>query len=103
MRVACWRDPDRAAASNTWYAFERGCCRNATPPPTSKDRTLIGSVLAKVFGTKNEREIKRIQPLVDRINALEAEIQKLTDEQLRAKTQEFKQRIQDNLEAELGA
>jgi preprotein translocase subunit SecA len=63
---------------------------------------LIGSVLAKVFGTKNEREIKRIQPLVDRINALEPEIEKLTDEQLRAKTQEFKQRVQAHLEAELG-
>jgi preprotein translocase subunit SecA len=64
---------------------------------------LIGSVLAKVFGTKNEREVKRIQPQVTRINALEPEIEKLTDEQLRAKTQEFKQRIQDHLEAELGA
>ncbi|MCU1310316.1 MAG: protein translocase subunit secA [Candidatus Angelobacter sp.] len=64
---------------------------------------MIGSVLAKVFGTKNEREIKRIQPQIDRINALEPEIQQLSDEQLRAKTQEFKQKIQDHLEAELGA
>ncbi|MCU1284664.1 MAG: protein translocase subunit secA [Acidobacteriales bacterium] len=64
---------------------------------------MIGSVLAKVFGTKNEREVKRIQPLVLRVNELEAETEKLSDEQLRLKTQEFKQRIQEHLQAELGA
>ena len=64
---------------------------------------MIGNVLAKVFGTKNEREIKRIRPLVERINALESEVEKLSDEQLRAKTDEFKRRIQASLEKELGA
>ncbi|HEX6894294.1 MAG TPA: hypothetical protein VF146_03420, partial [Bryobacteraceae bacterium] len=49
---------------------------------------MINTVLGKVFGTKNEREIKRLRPRVAAINALEPEMQKLTDEQLRAKTDE---------------
>jgi preprotein translocase subunit SecA len=58
---------------------------------------LINTLLGKVFGTKNEREVKRLQPRVETINALEAEIQKLSDEQLRAKTAEFRARIQERL------
>jgi preprotein translocase subunit SecA len=58
---------------------------------------LINTLLGKVFGTKNEREIKRLLPRVAAINALEPEMQKLSDEQLRAKTDEFRKRIQDRL------
>jgi len=58
---------------------------------------LINTVIAKVFGTKNERELKRLVPLVQQINALEPEIQKLSDHELRAKTEEFRARIQDRL------
>jgi preprotein translocase subunit SecA len=59
---------------------------------------LIGeNVVAKVFGTKNDREIKRLGPPVQAINALEAEMQKLSDEQLRGKTEEFRRRIQERL------
>jgi preprotein translocase subunit SecA len=47
---------------------------------------LINTLLGKVFGTKNEREVKRLMPRVAAINALEPEMQKLSDEQLRAKT-----------------
>jgi len=54
-------------------------------------------LLGKVFGTKNEREVKRLQPRVAAINALEAEMQKLSDDQLRAKTAEFRARIQERL------
>jgi preprotein translocase subunit SecA len=54
---------------------------------------LIQTALAKVFGTSNERAVKRLQPVVAQINALEAQMQALTDEQLRAKTQEFRDRI----------
>ncbi|MGH7930831.1 MAG: preprotein translocase subunit SecA, partial [Candidatus Binatia bacterium] len=53
------------------------------------------SWIKKVVGTKNEREIKRIRPLVERVNALEPEYQKLTDDELRAKTDQFKARIQE--------
>jgi preprotein translocase subunit SecA len=58
---------------------------------------LINTLLGKVFGTKNERVIKALMPNVKAINALEPEIQKLSDAELRAKTDEFRQRIQDRL------
>jgi len=58
---------------------------------------LINTVLGKVFGTKNEREIKRLLPRVAAINALEPQMQKLSDEQLCAKTQEFRKRIQERV------
>jgi len=54
---------------------------------------MIESTLAKVFGTKHDREIKRIQPLVALINALEPQLQKLSDQELAAKTADFKQRV----------
>ncbi len=60
---------------------------------------MINKLIAKVFGTSNEREIKRIVPLVERINALEAETKQFSDEQLRAKTDEFRQRIRERLDA----
>jgi preprotein translocase subunit SecA len=60
---------------------------------------LINTLLGKVFGTKNEREIKRLQPRVLAINALEPEIEKLSDEELRAKTDEFRARIQERLKS----
>jgi preprotein translocase subunit SecA len=56
---------------------------------------LIGKTLAKVFGTSNEREVKRMRPLVEEINGLEPKMEQLTDEQLRAKTAEFRARIQE--------
>ena len=58
---------------------------------------MINVLLGKVFGTKNEREVKRLTPRVKAINALEPEMQRLSDEQLRAKTDEFRQRIQDRI------
>jgi preprotein translocase subunit SecA len=45
-------------------------------------------------GTRNDRELKRIQAYVDQVNALEEDIQKLSDEQLKAKTPEFKERLE---------
>jgi preprotein translocase subunit SecA len=58
---------------------------------------LINTLLGKVFGTKNERVIKSLMPNVLAINALEPQIEKLTDAELRAKTDEFRQRIQERL------
>jgi preprotein translocase subunit SecA len=58
---------------------------------------LINALIAKVFGTKNEREVKRLQPRVEAINALESAIEKLSDAELRAKTDEFRKRIQARL------
>ncbi|MGE5114578.1 MAG: preprotein translocase subunit SecA [Acidobacteriaceae bacterium] len=64
---------------------------------------MINKIIGKVFGTQNERELKRMWPRVARINALEPEMQKLSDEQLRAKTDEFRKRIQDRLATVSGA
>ncbi len=52
-------------------------------------------VVEKLFGTHSQRELKRIEPTVDAIEALEPEMQKLSDEELRAKTPEFKQRLSE--------
>ena len=51
------------------------------------------SIIDKVFGTHSDRELKRIKPIVDKIESLRPEMQALTDEQLRAKTTEFKERL----------
>ena len=61
---------------------------------------MFNQVLAKIFGTSNERVVKRLLPTVDQINALEPAIHALTDDQLRAKTDEFRGRIADALAAE---
>jgi preprotein translocase subunit SecA len=50
-------------------------------------------LLNKIFGTKNERDLKKLRPYVEAINALEPSIQKLTDAQLQAKTAEFKEKL----------
>ncbi|MBW2017227.1 MAG: preprotein translocase subunit SecA [Deltaproteobacteria bacterium] len=54
---------------------------------------MLGNLLKGLFGSKNERELKRIAPLVDAINRLEPEFQTLSDEALRAKTDEFRSRL----------
>lgn len=51
------------------------------------------SLFTKIFGTHSENELKRIYPIVDAIEALEPEIQKLSDEELKGKTKEFKNRL----------
>jgi preprotein translocase subunit SecA len=56
---------------------------------------LFNSAIAKVFGTSNERAVKRLMPIVAQINSLEPAIQSLTDEQLRARTAEFRKRVDD--------
>lgn len=50
-------------------------------------------LLEAIFGTKNDREIKRMRKIVDKINALEPEYEKFSDEELRGKTDEFKKRL----------
>ena len=51
-------------------------------------------VAEKLFGTHSSRELKRIMPIVDKIEALRPDMQKLTDEELRAKTKEYKERYE---------
>lgn len=52
-------------------------------------------LIQKIFGTHSENELKRIYPIVDAVEALEPEIQKLTDDELKGKTREFKKRLAD--------
>jgi preprotein translocase subunit SecA len=54
---------------------------------------MLTWIAKKLFGTSNERAMRRLKPYVVRINALEAEMQKLTDAQLQAKTADFRQRL----------
>ena len=56
---------------------------------------MVQKILAKVFGTSHEREMKKIQPVVDKINLLEPGMKALSDDQLKAKTEEFKKRLQN--------
>lgn len=56
---------------------------------------IFGALLRKVFGSANDRRVKGYQPKVDAINALEAEFEVLSDDDLRAKTDEFKKRLED--------
>lgn len=55
--------------------------------------SMITFILKKIFGTKNDREVKRLSRVVERINALEPQMQVLSDAQLREKTDEFRERI----------
>jgi preprotein translocase subunit SecA len=54
---------------------------------------MLKTLLVKVVGTQNERELKRLRPLVAAINELEPSIKALSDDQLRAKTDEFRERL----------
>jgi preprotein translocase subunit SecA len=54
---------------------------------------MLDPILAKIFGTKNEREIKTLRPIIAAINDLEPQLQPLSDADLAAKTVEFKQRV----------
>ena len=53
------------------------------------------SLITKIFGTRSQREIKKIQPTVDKILALEAPYRQLSEEELKGKTKEFKQRLEN--------
>src|SRR5438034_5417037 len=54
---------------------------------------MLQTLLAKVVGTQNERELKRLRPIVGQVNAFESAIEALSDDQLRAKTADFRQRV----------
>ena len=54
---------------------------------------MLAWALKKLLGTSHEREVKKLKPLVEEINKLEPKISKLTDPELKAKTAEFKQKL----------
>lgn len=55
---------------------------------------MIGTLLSRVFGTKNERELKRLWPILEKVNSLEHSVTGLSDLQLQEKTEEFKRRLE---------
>lgn len=61
---------------------------------------MIRSLVQKIVGSKNERDLKRLQPMVEKINSLEPDFEVLDDLQLQAKTGEFKQRLNDGQDLE---
>jgi preprotein translocase subunit SecA len=64
---------------------------------------LLNTILTKIIGTKNERELKAIRPLIQRIVELEPSTLPLTDDALRAKTEEFRRRLADGGDGDGGA
>ena len=62
---------------------------------SEEEKKMISGLLKKIFGTKNDREIKALTKEVEKINALEAEYEKLSDEDLKNKTNIFKERLQN--------
>jgi preprotein translocase subunit SecA len=56
---------------------------------------MLGFVLKKIFGTKTQRDVKKLRPLVEKINKLEESYQQLSDDELKAKTPEFKERLKN--------
>ena len=53
------------------------------------------SLIEKIFGTHSEKELKKINPIVDKIEALDEKMQALSDAELKAKTDEFKKRLEE--------
>jgi preprotein translocase subunit SecA len=64
---------------------------------------MIDKVLTAIFGSKHERDVKRMLPVVAQINALEPEVSALSDEQLRGRTSEFRQRLRPVVEVLVNA
>ncbi len=62
-------------------------------PQAERNRVMFGNLLKKIVGTKNERELRRLSPLVEEINKREPELIRLSDKDLKAKTGEFKEKI----------
>jgi len=63
------------------------------PSPVRSPRALLDGLLVSVFGSHNGRQLRTLQPTIEAINALEGAMEKLGDEELRAKTPEFKKRL----------
>lgn len=55
---------------------------------------MLKSILGAIFGSQNERDIKAVKPIVEKVNAFEPSIQKLSDDELKAKTVEFRERLE---------
>jgi len=87
---------------NRLYDFWNESFLNAKDRAEKNMTVILNKVAAKVFGTANERLLKRLWPIVSEINALEAEMKGLSDEQLRERTIKFREHVDKRIaEAEL--
>ena len=78
-----------------WYNLTLEYVNTQKPPRRpcrGAERAFTMGLFTKLFGTRSEREVKKLEPQVEAVMALEAPYKKLTDQELRAKTQEFKDR-----------
>src|SRR3972149_5469511 len=92
-------------ASRSWpgcWAASASPRRRAGPPPGCSARDgvryktgMFSFLVRAIFGTKHERDARRMRPTVDTITGLEPEVQRLSDVELRAKTDEFRKRLAD--------
>ena len=55
------------------------------------------NIIQKIFGTHSQNELKRVYPIADAVMALDEDMQKLSDEELKAKTKEFKERLENGV------
>src|SRR5207244_1676159 len=95
----CWEARRRAKRSAT----RASCCRAGRAAEHDRYNgrwTMIDLILKKIFGTKHERDVKRVLPTVAAINALEPELQRLDDAALRAKTDELRGRLGEDADVE---
>ena len=83
-----------ASPVRVYYSKVCKCYIAALSRAAENTGDFIMSFFEKLFGSFSDKELKRINPLKDKVLALEPEMQKLTDEQLQAKTTEFKERLE---------
>jgi len=90
---ARWKPPDAPDDANCAQASQ-ACTADARHlRSTQPRRRMFPKILTQIFGSRNERLLKQYRREVEKVNALEPQFEKLTDEQLRGKTEEFRQRL----------
>ena len=78
-----------------WKPFPAESYSNHPAISTGQTRTIWNNTGKKLFGTKSERNIKKIEPLVEEVKKLEESYQRLSEDELKAKTDEFRKRLSE--------
>src|SRR5207245_8314845 len=91
--------PTRPSPAPPLLALLRPAAETFSRPQLRKGEMMIDKVLTAIFGSKHERDVKRMLPTVAQINSLEPEISKMTDDELRDKHAEFRERLRPVVEA----
>ena len=90
--------PRCRALSRTARPFFSGCTRSRACPgaghPAKRGERRFGFIFKKIFGSKNDRYLRRLRPIVARINALEPQMQELADEDFAQRMAEYRQQVQ---------